>query len=320
MKTHAGSGEGPPAVAVADLGYAYGARTALRGVGFTVAPGEIFGLLGPNGGGKTTLFRILSTLYRPATGSVRLFDLDPVRRPDAVRRRIGVVFQSPSLDGHLTVTENLRHQGHLYGLRGEPLRERIRRLLERMGLGDRARERVQHLSGGQQRRVELAKGLLHQPALLLLDEPSTGLDPGARRGFWEHLESLRATREVTILLTTHLMEEADQCDRVAILDRGALVALGPPAALKEEIAGEVITIQTPAPDALRAAIQDRFGGAPMVAGGAVRLQRTDGHAFVGRLREAFGDRITAVTLGRPTLEDVFLQRTGHRFWEEEGAA
>ena len=219
------------------LTHRYGERVALKGVSFQVAKGEIFGLLGPNGGGKTTLFRILSTLVMPREGNVRMFGIDVVREQVEIRRRIGVVFQSPSLDRKLTVLENLRHQGHLYNLRGPGLQSRIDQLLSRFGMSDRKGDLVETLSGGQRRRVELAKGLLHKPQVLLLDEPSTGLDPRVRRELSDYLERLRDEDGMTILLTTHLMEEADRCDRLAILDRGELVALSTPRELKEESIG-----------------------------------------------------------------------------------
>ncbi len=248
---------GTPAVFARGVEYSYrsrkgGSHKALSGLDFRVAEGEIFGFLGPNGGGKTTLFRILATLARPEAGSIQVFGTDLASQAREVRRRLGVVFQNPSLDLHLTVRENLLHQGHLYGLRGGELARRIDAGLERFGLAERTSQRALELSGGLRRRVELAKALLHEPRLLLLDEPSTGLDPGARRDLWGTLEALRA-QGVTVLLTTHFMEEGDRCDRLALLDRGALVAEGSPAALKEEIGGDVITLAGPDPEALSAA-------------------------------------------------------------------
>ncbi|MEE8200183.1 MAG: ABC transporter ATP-binding protein [Candidatus Acidoferrales bacterium] len=308
-----------PAVEVANLTHRYGTRTALENVSFSVAAGEIFGLLGPNGGGKTTLFRILSTLLLPSQGEARVFGDDVTRRPLAVRRRLGVVFQSPSLDRKLTAAENLRHQGHLYGLRGQELSQRTRELLARLGLADRADEAVEKLSGGLRRRVELAKGLLHRPDLLLLDEPSRGLDAGARRDLRAHLSRLREAEGVTVLLTTHLLDEAEGCDRLAILDRGRLVAEGTPRALKKTIGGDVVVLETQEPERLRAQIQERFGGHPTVLDGRVRFERPQGHRVITELVEAFPGQIQAVTLSKPTLEDVFIQKTGHRFWEEEQA-
>lgn len=292
-------------------------RRALTDVSFSVRRGEVFGLLGPNGGGKTTLFRIFSTLLAPTSGSARIFGLEVATQPNEVRQRIGVVFQAPSLDKKLTALENLRHQGHLYGLHGAPLRERSGAMLARVGLSDRAHERVERLSGGMQRRIEVAKGLLHSPALLLLDEPSTGLDPGARRDLWTHLRQLRDRDGVTILVTTHLMEEAERCDRLAILNHGELVALDSPESLKSKIGGDVIVIATRQPDRLREGLRDRFGVEPMVVDGKLHIERARGHEFVAQIAEAFPEAIESVTYGKPTLEDVFIHLTGHRFWEED---
>lgn len=313
-----------PAVEARGVEYAYrtrkaGLRRALDGVSFEIQEGEIFGFLGPNGGGKTTLFRILSTLASPQGGSVRVFGADLAVEAAAVRRRLGVVFQNPSLDIQLTVRENLMHQGHLYGLSGRTLAERIGAALERFGLTDRQSQRALELSGGLRRRVEIAKALLHAPRLLLLDEPSTGLDPGARRDLWSTLESLR--REgVTILLTTHFMEEGDRCDRLALIDRGKVVGEGSPAGLKEEIGGDVVTLDGPEPESLARDLAARFPDLdPRIRDGAVRLERERGHELVTRLIEAFPGRVDSVTVARPTLEDVFLHRTGRRLYGEEAA-
>ncbi len=233
-----------PALSTKGLTHRYGDRLALDDVSLRVAPREIFGLLGPNGGGKTTLFRILSTLVRPTSGTASILGLDLLRDTTALRARIGVVFQAPSLDKKLRVRENLAHQGHLYGLSGAALHERIDHLLIEFNLRDRARDLVETLSGGLQRRVEIAKSLLHRPELLLLDEPSTGLDPGARIDLWQTLYRLRDQQNVTVLLTTHLMEEAERCDRVAIIDQGRIVAEGTPEELRAEIGGDVISARS----------------------------------------------------------------------------
>ena len=304
---------GTPLLVVEALTHRYGERTALDNVSFEVAKAEIFGLLGPNGGGKTTLFRILSTLVAPSEGNVRLFGIDVVREQSEIRRRIGVVFQAPSLDRKLTVVENLRHQGHLYNLRGPGLQTRIDELLSRFGMADRKDDLVETLSGGQRRRVELAKGLLHKPQALLLDEPSTGLDPRVRRELSDYLERLRDEHGMTILLTTHLMEEADRCDRLAILDRGRLVALNTPRQLKGQIGGDVISVDTRQAQALAEQISKRFHIEARVLDGSVRIERADGHKFVTELVEAFPGQVDAVSIHKPTLGDVFIHLTGHRF-------
>lgn len=299
---------------------AMGPQKALSGVDFRIAPGEVYGFLGPNGGGKTTLFRILATLAPPERGTIHVFGADLRRQAREVRRLLGVVFQNPSLDIQLSVAENLAHQGHLYGLGGRDLAARIDRQLARFRLTDRRDQRAQELSGGLRRRAEIAKALLHEPRLLLLDEPSTGLDPAARRDLWDTLEELRRDG-VTVLLTTHFMEEGDRCDRLALIDRGALVAEGAPAALKEEIGGDVVTLAGPDPETLARDLAARFPElAPEVRDGAVRLERERAHEWVARLVEALPGRIDAVTVARPTLEDVFLHRTGNRLYGGEGAA
>jgi len=306
-----------PAIDVQNLVHCYGDRQALRGIEFSVEAGEIFGLLGPNGGGKTTLFRIVSTLLPVQSGTVHVLGYNVEANAHAVRCRIGVTFQSPSLDGKLTVRENLRHQGHLYGLRGRGLKSRIDELAGRLGVADRARDRVDSLSGGLKRRVEIAKGLLHHPRLLLLDEPSTGLDPGARHDLWRYLLQLREAEGVTILVTTHLMEEAEHCDRLGILDQGNLVALDTPERLRASVGGDCLTIRSDEPDRLAARISERFGLSPRRIGSALRIERDRGHELLTELVEAFPDDVASVSLGKPTLEDVFIDRTGHRFWDEE---
>jgi ABC-2 type transport system ATP-binding protein len=314
------NGAANSAIQVDSLGHRYGSRMALDGVSFDVRPAEIFGLLGPNGSGKTTLFRILSTLMVPSSGGARIAGFDPVTQPNQVRRRIGVVAQAQSVDVKLTATENLMHQGHLYGLSGARLKHRIADMLERVGLSDRANDLVETFSGGMQRRVELAKGLMHRPSVLLLDEPTTGLDPGARRDLWLYLDSLREHEGVTVLVTTHLMEEAERCGRLAILSHGKLVGLGTPAELKSEIGGDVIQFETQHPEALAARIRQRFGVICTVEENRVRLERAQGHRFAADVMEAFPGEIHSINISRPTLEDVFVNRTGHRFWTESHAA
>jgi ABC-2 type transport system ATP-binding protein len=301
-----------PPLEVRHLTHRYGARVALADVSFEVAPGEIFGLLGPNGGGKTTLFRIVSTLMAPADGEVYVGGDDVARYPDRVRRRLGVVFQSAALDARLTVRENLLHQGHLYGLSGRRLTERMSATLAHVGLSDRARDLVLTLSGGLQRRAELAKALLHSPEVLVLDEPTTGLDPGARRDVWQHLTALRARDGTTVVLTTHMMDEAARCDRVGILHEGRLVALGSPQALTSEIGGDVVLIASPDAPGLAARVRARFGGRVDVVDDQVHIERDRAHTFVPDLVESFPGEIDSVTFGKPTLEDVFMHHTGKR--------
>jgi ABC-2 type transport system ATP-binding protein len=301
-------------VAVENLTHRYGERVALSGVSFTVKEGEIFGLLGPNGGGKSTLFRILSTLMAPTQGKASICGHDVDRESAAVRRRIGVVFQSQSLDKKLTVEENLRGQGHLHGLSGAALRERIEKVLGRLSLSDRRGDLVEVLSGGLRRRVEIAKGLLHQPSVLLMDEASTGLDPGARRELWQYILELREREGVTVLLTSHILDEADRCDRLALLHEGKLVAEGSPAELKSKIGGDVVTLETPDPTVLSEKIASRFHVRPATVDGTLRVEIDNGHRFITEVVEAFPGAIDSVALHKPTLEDVFLQETGATLW------
>jgi ABC-2 type transport system ATP-binding protein len=298
-----------PAVHVEELRHSYGDREALAGVSFSVARGEMFALLGPNGGGKTTLFKILSTLMAPTSGRVELLGHDIVSEPFLVRRRLGVVFQHPSLDQKLTVIENLAHHGHLYGIAGRQLQSRAQAMLARVGLTERANDLVETLSGGLQRRAELAKGLLHEPALLVLDEPNTGLDPAARRDFMNYLHHLREQEGVTILLTTHFMEDAERCDRVGILHEGRLVALGAPDALKQSIGGDIVVIQASDPYGLQKKLRERFGYEPTLVDGTLRVERPRGHEFIRDIVEAFPSEITSAAFGKPTLEDVFIHLT-----------
>jgi ABC-2 type transport system ATP-binding protein len=304
-------------ISVQKLIHRYGDHTALDGVSFEVRQAELFGLVGPNGSGKTTMFRILSTLMVPVGGRAVILGHDAAKDPNALRRRIGIVFQSQSIDVKLTAAENLRHQGHLYGMKGRALTSRIDEMLQRVGLADRAREQARAFSGGMQRRLELAKGLLHHPSVLLLDEPTTGLDPGARIDLWEYLRFLRDEEKVTVIVTTHLMEEADRCDCLAILNHGKLVALGTPSELKQEIGGDVIVLDAKDAESLADRIQIRFNIDARVVENHVRLERKNGHRFITAVVEAFPGEINAVSISKPSLEDVFIRRTGHRFWTEQ---
>lgn len=311
------SASATPVISVQNLVHRYENRTALNGVSFDVRPAELFGLLGPNGSGKTTLFRILSTLMVPTAGRALVMGCDAATDAASLRRQIGVVFQAQSVDPKLTAYENLWHQGHLYGLRGPSLKKRVGEILMRVGLADRANERVETFSGGMQRRIELGKGLLHHPGVLLLDEPTTGLDPGARRDLWQYLQILRDEERVSVLVTTHLMEEAERCDRLAIVNEGNLVALGTPTELKSEIGGDVIMLDAARDAGLLAdQIRARFHVETTVLGNQVRIERQSGHRFVPDVVEAFPGEIQAISLSKPALEDVFIRRTGHRFWSE----
>jgi ABC-2 type transport system ATP-binding protein len=263
------------------------------------------------------MFRILSTLVPPQTGTAEILGRNLRSELRQIRASMGVVFQSPSLDVKLTVDENLAQQAALYGLARDVFRSRRDELLGQLGLTTRRHERVQTLSGGLRRRVELAKGMLHRPRLLLLDEPSTGLDPGARNDLWTYLQRLRDRFQVTVALTTHLLDEAQKADRIAILDEGRLVALDAPAALCQALGGDAITIETDQPADLVARLDAQFQISASIVDGFVRFERADGHTWVPRIIEAFPGSVRAIRLGRPTLEDVFIQRTGHGFWDAD---
>lgn len=301
-------------VTVDNLSHRYGERVALAGVTFQVREGEIFGLLGPNGGGKSTLFRILSTLMAPSGGRAVVAGHDVDRSPENVRRRIGVVFQSQSLDKKMTVAENLRAQGHLHGLSGSALRQRIGEVTGRLGIASRAGDLVETLSGGLKRRVEIAKGLLHRPVLLLMDEASTGLDPGARRELSQYLSELRDREGVTILLTSHILDEAERCDRLLLLHAGRVVAEGTPAQLKARIGGDVVVLETAQPATLGPQIAARFHVQPSTVDATLRIEIANGHRFITEVVEAFPGLIESVALHKPTLEDVFVHETGASLW------
>ena len=301
-------------IEVKNLSHAYQTRRALDSVSFSVSCGEIFGLLGPNGSGKTTLFRILSTLMPVTSGTVCVLGHNLTTEVKAVRSLLGVVFQHPGLDDKLTIVENLRHHGHLYGLAGKSLRSRISELLERFGVADRAKERVERLSGGLQRRVEIAKALLHSPRVLLLDEPTSGLDVAARRQLNEYLGALADTENILVLLTTHLLDDAEACNRVGVLDAGKLVALGEPDELKAQVSGDVVLVACIDNEVLCTEIIERFGVSPVLTDNLLRVECERGHEFVRDLVAAFPDKIQSVRFGKPTLEDVFIKLTGNPFF------
>lgn len=305
-----------PAVQVENLSFRYGEREALAGVSLTVQPGECFGLLGPNGSGKSTLFRILSTLLPPRSGRASVCGHDVATDRALVRRQIGVVFQSPSLDLHLTGRENLRCAGRLYGMSRSQLESRIDACMEWFGVRDRAGDLVKSLSGGLRRRVEIAKCLLHAPAVLLLDEPSTGLDPSARREMWPYLDRVREQSGTAVVLTTHHLDEGDRCDRLAILDRGRIVALGSPRELKQRVGNVCITIDADDAAQLGSALRERLQIKPIIIGHRLRIECADGAAILGEIARVCGGSARSITLGPATLEDVFIHETGRPFQRE----
>ncbi len=298
----------------------YGDLEAVAGIDLEVYGGEIFGFLGPNGAGKSTTISMLCTLLTPTAGIARVAGIDVVRDPAAVRQRIGLVFQDPSLDDQLTARENLEFHAFVYSVPAPDRRRRIDEMLNLLQLADRASSAVKTFSGGMKRRLEIARGMLHQPQVLFLDEPTIGLDPQTRKSIWTHLNELRDTKGVTIFMTTHYMDEAEYCDRIAIIDRGKIVALGMPDELKAMVGGDVVTITSTAPGAAAKEIEDMLGVKPARDNGSLRMEVPDGKAFVPRLVRELRAPVDTVSLRRPSLDDVFLKLTGRAIRDEEVSA
>jgi ABC-2 type transport system ATP-binding protein len=309
-----------PAVEVEGLVRRFGEFTAVDDVSFTVEPGELFGFLGPNGAGKTTTISILCTLLRPTAGAARVAGHDVEREPAAVRSSIGLVFQELTLDDYLTGAENLRFHAVLYGCPAREVRARAAPLLEMVGLTDRADQQVRFYSGGMKRRLEIARGLLHAPRVLFLDEPTIGLDPQTRVHIWEYVDSLRGREKTTMFLTTHYMDEAERCDRIAIIDHGRIVAIDTPDALKASVGADTVTVSTNDDVAARAQIASGLGVEGEVTDEGLRLRVPDGEAFVPRLFDHLDPGVRSVNVRRPTLDDVFLEYTGHEIRDSEAGA
>jgi ABC-2 type transport system ATP-binding protein len=303
----------PPAIEVDDLVKSYGDIDAVRGVSFTVPPGEVFGFLGPNGAGKSTTISVLCTLATPTSGTARVSGFDVVTERDDVRRHLGLVFQDPTLDLQLTAGQNLRLHADLYGIDAGVIPARMDQMLEMVDLADRRDQPVITFSGGMKRRLEIARGLMHSPRVLFLDEPTIGLDPQTRSSIWRYIRALQAEEGTTIFMTTHYMEEAEFCDRIAIMDRGEIVVLDTPEALKAGVGADRVVLGTADDEAALAALHDRFGIEAGVAEGAVTFHVENGEAFVPRLFAEWDPAhpaITSVAVLRPTLDDVFMRYTG----------
>lgn len=312
MTTSSSARIGNASIVCDDVHHRYGDREALRGVNLTIRSGEIFALLGPNGSGKTTLFRLLSTLVPVQRGRIEVAGLNVASDTLAVRGRIGIVFQSPSLDKKLTVDENIACQAALYGLSGAALNARRDEVLRQMKLTDRRSDFCEKLSGGLKRRVELAKGMLHQPTIMLLDEPSTGLDPSARLDLWQSLRAM-ADAGITVILTTHLMEEADKADRVAIMFEGQVIADGTPQSLRSEMGDGLITISSADLDGIEVILRDEMGLETQRASNQVRIRCEGAAAWIPKIADRLGDSVHTISVGRPGLEDVFIAKTGYQF-------
>jgi ABC-2 type transport system ATP-binding protein len=298
----------------------FGELEAVKAIDLEVRRGEIFGFLGPNGAGKSTTINMLCTLMRPTAGEATVAGYDIDRQPDDVRAMIGLVFQDPSLDVQLTARENLEFHAFIYGVPAADRDRRIAEVLEMVELTDRANSIVMQFSGGMKRRLEIARGMLHTPEVLFLDEPTIGLDPQTRRHIWTYLRGLRDQAGVTLFMTTHYMDEAEECDRIAVIDGGRIVALGTPAELKAMVGGDMVTIATGDTTAAAAEISTRFSVEPMVDNGSLRIEVPDAAAFLPRLIRETSVPVTSVTFRRPSLDDVFLKLTGHAIRDEEAGS
>jgi ABC-2 type transport system ATP-binding protein len=312
--------ERPPAIEVEELRKSFDELEAVRSVSFQVAAGEVFGFLGPNGAGKTTTINMLCTLARPTSGTARVAGHDVVRERDDVRRHIGLVFQDPTLDGYLTAEQNLQLHAGLYGVQRDLVAPRIRQVLEMVGLWERRDSVVATFSGGMRRRLEIARGFLHSPRVLFLDEPTIGLDPQTRSSIWRYIRELQQAEDITIFMTTHYMDEAEFCDRIAIMDNGEIVALDTPEALKASIGRDRVRIETADDDAAIAALEAEWGVVARVIDGAVTFQVEEGETFVPQLFERLGVAIRSVSVSRPTLDDVFMSFTGTTIRDAEESA
>jgi ABC-2 type transport system ATP-binding protein len=300
----------PKAIEVLDLKKSFDEVEAVRGVSFEVAPGEVFGFLGPNGAGKTTTINMLCTLATPTGGAARVAGHDIVTERDDVRRHIGLVFQDPTLDGYLTAEQNLRLHAELYGIDSALVPGRMRQVLEMVGLWERRGATVATFSGGMRRRLEIARGFLHSPRVLFLDEPTIGLDPQTRSSIWRYIAQLQEREEITIFMTTHYMDEAEFCDRIAIMDQGKIVVLDTPEALKAQVGADRVRIQTDDDDAAIAVLAEHFDLEATMSEGAVTFFVPSGEEFVPRLFAELGVAIRSVSVSRPTLDDVFMSHTG----------
>jgi ABC-2 type transport system ATP-binding protein len=298
------------AVRVRGLVKRYKEVEAVRGIDLDVVPGETFGFLGPNGAGKSTTIKILCTLVEATEGTAQVAGFDVARDRDAVRRRIGLVFQEPTLDAYLTGEQNLRFHGELYGVDRSTAAARREEVLQMVGLWDRRRDAVQTYSGGMRRRLEIARGLLHSPQVLFLDEPTIGLDPQTRASIWEYIRELHRREDITVFVTTHYMDEAENCDRIAIMNEGRIVALDTPEALKRAIGKDRVVITTDDDGAAIASLREQFEIEAAVHEGAVSFAVTDGAAFVPQLFARLDVPIHSVSVTRPSLDDVFLAHTG----------
>ncbi|MDP2718715.1 MAG: ATP-binding cassette domain-containing protein [Dehalococcoidia bacterium] len=304
-------------IEVKDLSKWFGQLNAVNNVSFNVAEGEVFGFLGPNGAGKTTTINILCTLLRPSGGSALVNGFDIIRHRNKVRSSIGLVFQDPTLDEYLTGEQNLRFHAYAYNVPGSIREKRINELLDLVGLSDRRKSKVQTYSGGMKRRLELARGLLHRPKVLFLDEPTLGLDPQTRRHIWEYIHKLRREDKLTIFLTTHYMDEAENCDCIAIIDNGQLIAMDTPDHHKDSLGGDLVTLKSENNDSAAVELKEKYNISPEIHNGNICFYVSQGEKFLPDFVRSFQNRLLSISIQRPTLDDVFLHLTGRAIRNQE---
>jgi ABC-2 type transport system ATP-binding protein len=304
-------------IEVEELSKVFGKLPAVDKISFQVEEGAIFGFLGPNGAGKTTTINMLCTLLTPTGGSATLNGFDIVKQRADVRRSIGLVFQDPTLDEYLTAEQNLRFHAYAYNIPAGVREQRISELLNMVELADRRRHKVRTFSGGMKRRLEIARGLLHSPRVLFLDEPTLGLDPQTRRRIWDYILSLRKEKNLTIFLTTHYMDEAENCDRISIIDHGHIIALDTPNKLKDALGGDIVTLQAVDSQVAAAELKEKFGLSPSIQDGTISFNVAQGEKFLPKLMENFESRLVSIGIHRPTLDDVFIKLTGRAIRDEE---
>ncbi|HEY2667764.1 MAG TPA: ATP-binding cassette domain-containing protein [Actinomycetota bacterium] len=308
-----------PAIEARDLRKRFGDFEAVHGVSFDVMPGETFGFLGPNGAGKSTTISMLCTLLKPSGGTALVAGHDVVAARAEVRRRIGLVFQDTTLDDYLTAAENLRFHAELYGVPKRIAGQRVQQVLEMVGLWDRRDSITRTFSGGMKRRLEIARGLLHSPRVLFLDEPTVGLDPQTRLHIWNYINELKRREQITMFLTTHYMEEAEFCDRIAIMDNGVIVVSGTPEELKAGIGKDRVELRTDDDELARQRLKDVFGLEATPGENGLTVHVEHGERFIPHLFASLGVGIQSVSVARPTLDDVFMQHTGHTIRDAESS-
>ncbi len=304
-------------IQVEQLSKKFGSITAVDDISFEVEEGSIFGFLGPNGAGKTTTINILCTLLSPTSGKAFIAGHDCMREPSEVRKAIGIVFQDTTLDKDLTAYENLIFHAYLYDVPKSEMKERVEAVLKFADLFDRRNDLVKKFSGGMKRRLEVARGLIHQPRVLFLDEPTLGLDPQSRSNLWESITELPKSRNVTIFMTTHYMEEAEVCDRIAIIDNGKIIVIGTPEELKKTIGGDVVSLSTTDNVNVKSEIERLFNLSVSEKGNDLYMTCSKGDTCIPELIRTLGDKVTSVRVQRPSLNDVFLKLTGKTIREEE---